>query len=421
MESTILETLLSADNTSRKNAEAALMQARETDPVNLLTTLVEGMKNSAKPEVAQLACLMYKKLFLDDSRAQNLSTTDLEMMKTSIMQTIDLNQPLTLLKRKGDILSKVYAKLNQNEDLLKLLVDWAQSDLTQSRQFSMYVFEVLADCHLTPEQLTSYKDSFMTIFSKSLTDRELTVRVAALKATTSFLTSLDDSDMVMGYQGIIPQILNTVVDALKENEEQGKLALDSMNDLTNIHPEIWKNTTNQLGNVISQVMTQTNFENGTRASAIEVVLALGASVPASLRKIDETKTMFLTGLARMLTEVETDFDTWSTTEDDANSTDPYNTAINAINRLALDLGEKTVLPVATALIQEMVKSADWKQRQAAYMLMGLISESCKDSMKKNMAEAMKMGCMGIVDENPRVRYAGLSCVALLLTELAPTA
>lgn len=53
--------------------------------------------------------------------------------------------------------------------------------------------------------------------------------------------------------------------------------------------------------------------------------------------------------------------------------------------------------------------------------MGLISESCKESMKKNMGEAMKMACTGIIDENPRVRYAGLSCVALLLTELAPTA
>ena len=52
MESSILETLLSTDNISRKNAEAALMQARDSDPVNLLTTLVEGMKNSAKPEVA---------------------------------------------------------------------------------------------------------------------------------------------------------------------------------------------------------------------------------------------------------------------------------------------------------------------------------------------------------------------------------
>jgi hypothetical protein len=119
----------------------------------------------------------------------------------------------------------------------------------------MYVFEVLSDCHLTPEQLTAYKDSFMTIFSKSFTDREVSVRVASLKATTSFLTSIDDSDMVMGYIGVMPQILNTVVEALKEDETQGKMALESMNELTNIHPEIWKNTTNQLVNVISQVMS----------------------------------------------------------------------------------------------------------------------------------------------------------------------
>lgn len=55
------------------------------------------------------------------------------------------------------------------------------------------------------------------------------------------------------------------------------------------------------------------------------------------------------------------------------------------------------------------------------MLMGLISESCKESMMKNMDEAMKIACAGVMDENARVRYAGLSCLALLLTELAPKA
>lgn len=148
-------------------------------------------------------------------------------------------------------MSKIFTKQNKSEDLLKLLVEWAQADSTNSRLFAMYVFEVLSDCHLSPEQLTAHKDSFMTIFSKSFTDREVTVRVAALKATTSFLTTIDDSDVVMGYIGVIPQILNTVVEALKEDESQGKLALDSMNELTNVHPEIWKNTTNQLVNVIS--------------------------------------------------------------------------------------------------------------------------------------------------------------------------
>ena len=67
------------------------------------------------------------------------------------MGGLDFNQPLMILKRKGDILSKIYAKQGKNEDLLKLLVEWAQTESTTGRQFSMYVFEVLSDCHLTPE------------------------------------------------------------------------------------------------------------------------------------------------------------------------------------------------------------------------------------------------------------------------------
>lgn len=53
--------------------------------------------------------------------------------------------------------------------------------------------------------------------------------------------------------------------------------------------------------------------------------------------------------------------------------------------------------------------------------MGLISEACKESMLKNMDEAMKIACTGIMDPNIRVRYSALSCLALLLTELSPKA
>jgi hypothetical protein len=72
-------------------------------------------------------------------------------MKSTIMNTLDFNQPLMLLKRKGDIISKIYSKQNKSEDLLTLLVEWASSDNSIGRQFSMYIFEVLSDCHLTPE------------------------------------------------------------------------------------------------------------------------------------------------------------------------------------------------------------------------------------------------------------------------------
>lgn len=64
--------------------------------------------------------------------------------------------------------------------------------------------------------------------------------------------------------------------------------------------------------------------------------------------------MFLPALVQMLTEVEEDQDTWaeSTEEKEAavGNTDPYNVAINAINCISNDLGEKTVMIPFSALI-----------------------------------------------------------------------
>lgn len=164
MESTILESLLSVNNDVRKQAEATLETERTTNPARLMNLFFDGMKTE-KQEIAQLSCVLFKKFFLDGT--QQLSTEDLETMKDTIMNTIDFNQPLPLLKRKGDIISKIYSKQNKNEDLLKLIIDWSKLDNQTGRVFSMYVFEVLADCHLTPEQLSLYKDSFLGIFTSS--------------------------------------------------------------------------------------------------------------------------------------------------------------------------------------------------------------------------------------------------------------
>jgi hypothetical protein len=53
---------------------------------------------------------------------------------------------------------------------------------------------------------------------------------------------------------------------------------------------IWKQAVTQLVNVISQVIMQKSFEDGTRSAATEVILALSSQMPASLRKLEETKT-----------------------------------------------------------------------------------------------------------------------------------
>lgn len=382
---------------------------------------IQNMKNESV-EIAQISCVLFKKYFLDNS--EGITESDFEMMKQAVMDSLDFNsQPLLLLKRKGDVISKIFSLQGQNEQLLTLLVQWAQSDNVVSKQFAMYVFEILSECHLSNEQLKKHKDSFFTIFDQSLQDGEIKVRVAALKATTSFLFSIEDASIVNNFKALMPKILNTVVDALKADEAQGKLALESMVDLTRTHPSCWKDTSADLVNIISDVIMMSDFEEGTRSQAAEVVLTLANQVPATLRKLPAMKTKFFPGLVKMLSEVEEDNATWAETIDgeEGVGNDIHSAALSAISRLSLDMKENFVLDAVKPVFAESFTHADWKIRQAGYLTFGLIAESTKEYLKANMESTMQTACQALQDQNVRVRYAGLSCLALVLTELSPIA
>ena len=60
-------------------------------------------------------------------------------------------------------------------------------------------------------------------------------------------------------------------------------------------------------------------------------------------------------------------------------------------------------------------------RAAGFLFLGMISDTCSESLRKGMDEIMKMSAAGLIDEHPRVRYEALTCLGLLLTELAPDA
>lgn len=99
-------------------------------------------------------------------------------------------------------------------------------------------------------------------------------------------------------------------------------------------------------------MGQKSFEEGTRAAATEVILTLAAQLPASLRKIDETKTMFIPALVQMMTEVDANLEEWAETKEEGETgTDVYNVGVQGINRLATELGEKTIMLTCSAMIQ----------------------------------------------------------------------
>ena len=219
--------------------------------------LIGGL--SSTPEVAVLCCVLLKKYFLDPRSTANLSPEDLERLKASVEASFDFeNQPLHLLKRKGDVLSKLYSKLNKKQELLQWLTSQCSNESAKVRQFAMYVLETLSEVELSSEELSGAKDQFTAIFSQALQDSEVQVRVAALQAVSAFLSGIDDTAIALSFAQILPTLVDVIVDALRNDEDQGRKALESLCELTSAHPEVWKTESylSKLLNVVSEI-TQT--------------------------------------------------------------------------------------------------------------------------------------------------------------------
>ena len=228
----------------------------------------------------------------------------------------------------------------------------------------MYGFEIMSELHLTSEQMTANKRDFSTIFVKALNDDSIHVQTAALKAITAFLSGIDDQDVVMEFEPILPLLIQTVQRALEDDEDNGRQALDSLSELTGAHPEVWKNRTDTLLETVITVVNLKKFEAGTRSAAIEVVLSLSEEMPAALRKSALTN-QFFAELTLMLTEVEEDQVEWSSSIESKDNfgTDTYSTAMNAITRFSKDIGEKKTLEanIKSGVIQK-IQSANWIDR-----------------------------------------------------------
>ena len=294
----------------------------------------------------------------------------------------------------------------------------------------MYIFEKQAECHLSMEQLKGYKDSFYTIFEKALTGADMKVKVAALLATTSFLLSVQDDDdkaavasILKAFQPLRDPILEATVEALKVDESLGRLALESLAELSKTHPGFWETVDKKLVTIVSSIIKTKDLEDGTRSQAAEIVLTLAKEAPAGLRKMDEMQSEFVPALVQLVTECEEDMDAWAETADDEDGTgnSAYSAGIGAIERLSLYLKEKFTLAAFAPIITKCLASEDWKIKQAGYITYGIIAEACKDNMKANAAAAMEQTCTGIADAHPRVGYAALFCLSQLLVQLKPMA
>ena len=126
-----------------------------------------------------------------------------------------------MLERKAEIICKCYKKLDNYGEMIQNLVqllrmnEGSEQEVVKRKQFAMYNFEILAEYHLSQELIVENSKDFISLFSISLEDPHILIKVASLKAISSFLSTIDDEDVVLKYKSLTDKLLSVVIEVMK--------------------------------------------------------------------------------------------------------------------------------------------------------------------------------------------------------------
>ena len=178
----LLDGLKSADNSVRQQAEARVTELRASSARDLFQGFLSVIQ-AGQPDhqTIALACLLFKKFYLDDRKSEEgleqLNAEDITLTKNTFKQLLNMEEPMSLLRRKAEVLCKVHRKEESYAELVQSLRQLALQEpnsdspaVIKGKELSMYMFELLSEFHLPQEQIEQNQVDFMAMFSDSLRD-----------------------------------------------------------------------------------------------------------------------------------------------------------------------------------------------------------------------------------------------------------
>ena len=277
----LVANLMSASNADRQSAERMMTDKRKGNGQELLQSLTQYIitngadADATKQQHASFAAILLKKQYLDDRAEEDgcwqLETAQVEELCRTISQSIDFKvQSHSLLNRKADIICKCFKKMEKYDEMIQNLVtilkdnEGTPEEKVKRKRFAMYNFEILSEYHLSQEHIVQHSGDFLQLFTETLQDNDTQVKVASLRAITSFLSSIDDEEVVLKYKGMMGDLLDVVIAVLQQDETQGQDSLASMIELTASHGDVWGGCMAKLIFVVSEIMKNREFEDATR-------------------------------------------------------------------------------------------------------------------------------------------------------------
>jgi hypothetical protein len=257
-------------------------------------------------------------------------------------------------------------------------------------------------------------------FGRGLQEEDMTVRLACMSASVSFIEFSFDDNTKKEFQRLLPKMAEIISRSLAANkEEDARTAIGMFVELAEVDPLFFRPVIGPFCELFAKVLTTQTLEDNTRQVALEFLVTLCESKPGMMRKVPNFIPSLVNMCLAMLLELEHDKE-WFTRSSDAVEMTNSDIASESLDRLCLCLTGRVMVPILVNVLPTLFRSPNWKQRYAALQTMCIMGEGCNEQVCDDLEGFVKMMVPFIGDEHPRVRYASLNTLGQMCTDFGPT-
>lgn len=430
---TLVQGLSSADNATRSSAEGALNDDWVLNrPEMLLSGLVELIRDSPDPMQRSFAAVLFRRLAaknrpkLDEPRELYIScpTGVKNYIREALLQCFAQDSNNQVRHKVGDAIAEVARQLAEAEEvwpeLLSALFQASKSPEPSHREGAFRIFTT------TPGIIEKqHSEIVQKVFTEGFQDTDTRVRIAAMEAFASFFRSIKKGPQKQFY-GLVPQLLGVLV-PLKESGDSDGLsqALMALIDLAEVAAMMFKPMFNELVKFGISVVQEKDLGDQTRQNALELLATFADTAPNMCKKDPIYTTEMVTQCLSLMTDIgidDEDASEWNDSDDlDMDESDLNHVAgEQCMDRLANRLGGSVVLAPTFQWLPRMMNSSSWRDRHASLMAISAISEGCREMMEGELDKILDLVVPALIDQHPRVRWAGCNALGQMSTDFAGT-
>ena len=358
-----------------------------------------------------------------------LSPAGQQTVKTELLNSIKEEQTRSLTRKVCDCVAELGAGVLEDagwNELLPFMLQCVQSGDPRLMESSLLIFAQLAR-YVMPV-LQQYLGTLHSALGAGMSHDVMDVKIAAFKATTTFIQMLENPVDRDQFQQMVPLLLSVVGAALNSGDEvAAQEAVEELIEVAEEHPRFLRRQLPDVANAMLQIAETPSLDEGTRRLAAEFLVTLCEArekAPGMMRKLPNFVQRLFNCCLSFLLDIEDDA-AWHTAEDEKweneGEGELYEFGQECLDRVALALGGKTLVPVAGAALPLLMADGDWKKRQAALICLAQIAEGCLKVMLREdvLTQLVQLCLAGAADPHPKVRWASCQALGQLCNDLGP--